>query len=159
MLTLLVRTALLVALATLGIENWFFLDDDMPRYDEFRIMELVLSGDNPVVVGFVDDYNPTDHNRLFTMREYELENDLWSRIWYFNYDGGQWDDDGYAITSYRTDDNPPEERFLGVGFHQVDLPYATQSTREAGLVVLLDDNGDTICAPFTFREDWSNVAC
>lgn len=160
MLILFVRTVLLVALATLGIENWFFVDDDMPRYDKFRIVELVLSGDNPVVTGYVLDLNPTDNNRLFTMREYELVNNVWSRVWYFNYEGGQWDDDGYAITSYRTDDNPPEERFLGVGFHQVDLNNDPNlSDRESGLVVLLDDDGNTVCAPYTFREDWTDVAC
>ena len=159
MLVLLLRTVLPVVLATLGIENWFFKDDDMPRYNEFRIMELVLSGGNPVIIGFVQDDNPTDDNRLFTMREYELVNNVWSRVWYFNYDGGQWDDDGYAITQYRTDDTPPEVRFLGVGFHQVDLPIAAQSTAESGHVVLLDDDGDTVCATYTFREDWSDVCC
>lgn len=55
--------------STLSIDNWFITDSDMPRYDKFRIEEVVLSGDNPVVVGYVLDVNPTDNNRLFTVRE------------------------------------------------------------------------------------------
>ena len=90
---LIFRVLLLTLLATLGIENWFFVDDDMPRYDAFRIMELVLSGANPIIVGYVQDELPVG-NRLFTMREYELVNNQWERQWYFNYNGGQWDDDG-----------------------------------------------------------------
>ncbi|MCD6587396.1 MAG: hypothetical protein J7K88_02475 [Candidatus Fermentibacteraceae bacterium] len=110
-------TALYVLVATLGIENWFLADTDMPRYDKFRVEEVILSGDNPVVIGYVLDVNPTDNNRLFTMREYSLSGASAIRLWYYNYGDDPWDDDGYAITSFRTDDTPPEERFLGVGFH------------------------------------------
>ncbi len=63
---------LIIALlySTLSIDSWFITDSDMPRYDKFRIQEVVLSGDNPVVIGYVLDVNPTDNNRLFTVREY-----------------------------------------------------------------------------------------
>lgn len=138
--------------STLSLDSWFITDPDMPRYDKFRIEEVVLSGDNPVVVGYVLDVNPADNNRLFTVREYSLSGASATREWYYNYEGGQWDDDGYAITSYRTDDDPPEERFIGVGFHQVDLQHTPNwSTAESGLAALLDDAGDTICSPNTFR--------
>ena len=132
----------------------------MPRYDRFRIEEVVLSGDNPVVVGYVLDVNPADDNRLFTVREYSLSGESATREWYYNYEGGQWDDDGYAIASYRTDDDPPEERFIGVGFHQVDLQHTPNwSTAESGLAALLDDAGDTICPPNTFRGTWYDACC
>lgn len=146
--------------STLSIDNWFITDSDMPRYDKFRIEEVVLSGDNPVVVGYVLDVNPTDNNRLFTVREYSLSGASATRVWYYNYEGGQWDDDGYAITSYRTDDDPPEERFIGTGFHQVDLNNdPQQSTAESGLAVLLDSDGDTVCLPHTFRGSWLDARC
>ncbi|MEA3265325.1 MAG: hypothetical protein U9P42_00075 [Candidatus Fermentibacteria bacterium] len=131
----------------------------MPRYDKFRATEVVLSGDNPVIVGYVTDFISPEDNRLFTMREYSLSGASATREWYYNYTAGEYDDDGYTITSYKTEDTPPEERFIGAGFHQYDLEGVPQNPEPAGLTVLLDEDGDTVCAPHTFRETWYNACC
>jgi len=160
MLLLCIRAALLIiAVATYEIDNWFFKDSEQPHYDTCRIQELVLYGSNPVITGFVRDSGPEDDNRLFTMREYDLQDEGNAEIeWFYNYEAGEWDDDGYAILQYTTGGS--EVRFLGVGFHQVDINTPQQSTDEKGLAVLLDDDGDTVCTPYIFDgDDWYDACC
>ena len=97
----------ITVMATLSIGNWFLYDTDMPRYDKFRFEGLVAVGSNIVAVGYVEDALPSGgDDRLFTLREYSFSGASATRVWYYNYEGGQWDDDGYAIASYWTDDNP-----------------------------------------------------
>jgi len=149
----------ITVMATLSIGNWFFYDTDMPRYDKFRFEELVVVGTNIVAVGYVEDALPSGgDNRLFTLREYSFSGLTATREWYFNYNGGQWDDDGFAITEYRTNDTPPEMGYIGVGFHQVDLTnIPPQSTAESGLALVLNDEGDTVYTLHTFRGIWEDA--
>jgi len=163
MCILFAQAILLMVIADLEIEDVRFGDNEPPRYDTFRIEEVVLSsGGYPVFTGNVVDTDPEDDNRLFTMREYVWETGSPAKQWHFNFEGGCWDDDGYAILQYMTDDDPPEERFLGVGFFQVDLsPGDPESREELGLAVLLDDEGDTVCSPHLFGSivNWTNACC
>jgi hypothetical protein len=128
------------------------MDASPSHWNAARVIDLVLSGGNPVIVGCVVDTTPTDHDRLFSMREYSLGQTA-DTVWTYQYDGGQYDDDGYAIIRYETDDTPPEERFVGVGFDQVDLGSGQQSTADA-LSIGLDEDGDTFFAPYTFSGTW-----
>ncbi|MEA3267349.1 MAG: hypothetical protein U9P42_10475 [Candidatus Fermentibacteria bacterium] len=150
-----------ITIATLSIGNWLFYDTDMPRYDKFRFEGLVVVGTNIVAVGYVEDALPSGgDDRLCTLREYSFSGLTATREWYLNYSGGQWDDDGYAITEYRIDNTPPESGYIGVGFYQYDLTNdPPQSTAPSGLALVLDDDGDTVYAPHTFRGTWNNACC
>lgn len=150
----------ITVIVTLSIGNWFFHDTDIPRYDKFRFEELVVVGTNIVAVGYVEDALPSGgDDRLFTLREYSFSGSTATREWYFDYSGGQWDDDGYAIAEYRTNDTPPEMGYIGVGFHQVELSDPTQSTDPSGLAVVVDDTGDTVYSPHIFRGSWEDACC
>ena len=163
MIILFAQAILLMVIADLEIQDVRFDDDVPPRYDDFRIEEVVLSsGGNPVFTGYVKDTDPEDNNRLFTMREYVWTTSPPAKDWFFNFEGGYRDDDGYAILQYMTDDDPQEERFLGVGFFQVDLNTLYPDNREElGLAVLLDDEGETVCSPHLFGSiaNWTNACC
>lgn len=109
---------------SLELTSWFTADTGT-HFQYFRAVGLVLSDGNPVIVGCIEDRMPSDYNRLFTAREYDLD-DPDKALWRCDYEDeayGSLDDDGYAIVRYETEGDPPVEHFIAAGDTRVDLHY------------------------------------
>ncbi|NLP05154.1 hypothetical protein GX411_04305 [Candidatus Fermentibacteria bacterium] len=141
---------------SLELTSWFTADTGT-HFQYFRAVGLVLSGGNPVIVGCLEDEIPYDYNRLFTAREYDLD-DPDDALWRCDYEDeayGSLDDDGYAIVRYETEGDPPVGHFIAAGDTRVDLTGDPPvDDYAAGLILCLDADGDTECAPLVFRGTW-----
>jgi len=148
-------------LGRLEVYNYWIIDTEV-HWDHFRAVDLVLSGSNPVIVGYIEDQTSSDPDRAFTMREYSLNGSA-TEVWAFDYydpDYGCLDEDGYGIVKYETGGGTPVDHFIGVGFSRVDLLNEPPNNEDCeGLAILLDDDGDTECAPYLFSETWYDVCC
>lgn len=151
----------LVIQGTLSMSDYYF-DEWDSQWEKARAEDLILVEGDPVIVGCVEYHmtEPTgERNRACIMRSYDISSQ--DTIWTFLYDGDTeiMDDDGYALLHYTVPTIPVQDRFLGAGFVRAYLgPDPVRLEDPAGLAVILDDHGETVCGLHEFREsDWVDI--
>jgi hypothetical protein len=147
--------------------NWWgpYLCESAPgSVDAVRALDLtVLDWSDPVTLVIVGNtLTEVDDTLEIEFMASEIELDDESRdideIWFLEYDNSGADDDGYGVFKY--EDSSSNERYLGVGFHNVAWPPDGSTGTPSGMGILSLDIADETSYSVAIQqdEDWIQEA-